>query len=42
MIITSVALIKAAAVCPFFSFISRTALEVMSEVISCPPTDNVT
>ena len=42
MIITSVALIKAAAVCPFFSFISRTAPEVIREVMSCPPTDRVT
>ena len=42
MIITSVALIRAAAVWPFFSCISRTAPDVISDVMSCPPTDSVT
>jgi len=37
MIITSVALIKAAAVCPFFNCISRAEVAVMMDVICWPP-----
>ena len=42
MIITSVDLISAAAIWPFFSRSSRTASAVMMEVMCCPPTERVT
>src|SRR5208282_1768890 len=41
-IITSVALIRAAAVCPSFSCISRAEVAVMIDVICCPPIEILT
>lgn len=41
-IITSVDLMRAAAICPFFNRISRTASAVTMDVMCCPPTDSVT
>ena len=42
MIMTSVDLIRAAAICPFFRRISRTASAVMIEVMCCSPSVRVT